>query len=239
MLLFYVRHGQPVYDPDSLTPMGKRQAEAIGKRLALYGIDRIFASTSNRAVQTAMPTAEMLGKEITQLDFCNEARAWEGFALPIDEKRSAWAFQHPWARAQFACREIACNPKWYEDERFANTNFKKGVEATNAKVDEWLLSLGYKHEREKGCYQAVKPTKERVALFAHQGFGLAFLSSLLDIPYPIFSTHFDIGHSDLTVVKFAEEGKGVVIPRVLTLSNDGHLYKEGLTTRYNDGSVIF
>ena len=33
MLLFYIRHGDPVYDPDSLTPLGLKQAEAVAKRL--------------------------------------------------------------------------------------------------------------------------------------------------------------------------------------------------------------
>ena len=31
MLFFYVRHGDPIYDPDSLTPLGHRQAEAVAK----------------------------------------------------------------------------------------------------------------------------------------------------------------------------------------------------------------
>ena len=61
MLFIYVRHGAPIYDPDSLTPLGHRQAEAVGKRLALYGLDRIYASTSARAIQTAKPAAELLG----------------------------------------------------------------------------------------------------------------------------------------------------------------------------------
>ena len=34
MLLFYLRHGDPIYSPDSLTPLGQRQAEALGRRLA-------------------------------------------------------------------------------------------------------------------------------------------------------------------------------------------------------------
>ena len=42
MLLFLIRHGDPIYEPDSLTPLGKKQAEALAKRLALYGIDRVF-----------------------------------------------------------------------------------------------------------------------------------------------------------------------------------------------------
>ena len=63
MLFFLIRHGDPIYNPDSLTPLGERQAEAVGKRLALYGVDKIFASTSKRAEQTAVPTCEMLKKE--------------------------------------------------------------------------------------------------------------------------------------------------------------------------------
>ena len=60
MLLYYVRHGDPIYNPDQLTPLGQRQAEAIGKRLAVHGIDKIYSSTSTRAYQTALPLAEML-----------------------------------------------------------------------------------------------------------------------------------------------------------------------------------
>jgi broad specificity phosphatase PhoE len=52
MLFFYVRHGDPTYNPDELTPLGHRQAEAVAKRLSLYGIDKIYSSTSNRAYLT-------------------------------------------------------------------------------------------------------------------------------------------------------------------------------------------
>ena len=47
MLLFYVRHGDPIYDPDSLTPLGLKQADALAKRLCRYGIDEIYSSSSN------------------------------------------------------------------------------------------------------------------------------------------------------------------------------------------------
>ena len=78
-----------------------------------------------------------------------------------------------------------------------------------------------------------RPNRERVALFAHQGFGLAFLSSLLDIPYPLFSSHFDIGHSGMTVIEFSE-APGETVPRVLQLSNDAHIYSEGLPVKYQN-----
>ncbi len=77
MLFFYIRHGDPIYSPDSLTPLGERQAEAIAKRLVLFGIDKIYASTSDRAKLTAKPTCEILKKEPELLDFANEGHAWK------------------------------------------------------------------------------------------------------------------------------------------------------------------
>ena len=75
MLLFYIRHGDPIYNPDSLTPLGHRQAEAISKRFAVYGLDEIYSSPSTRAKQTAQPTCEVLKKEPTILDWCYESPA--------------------------------------------------------------------------------------------------------------------------------------------------------------------
>ena len=32
MLLYFIRHGDPVYSPDSLTPLGHEQAKALERR---------------------------------------------------------------------------------------------------------------------------------------------------------------------------------------------------------------
>ena len=75
MLFYYIRHGRPIYNPDSLRPMGKRQAEPVARRLARYGLDRVYASSSNRAIETAQPTCDLCELEMTVLDWCNEGRA--------------------------------------------------------------------------------------------------------------------------------------------------------------------
>lgn len=77
----------------------------------------------------------------------------------------------------------------------------------------------------------MKPKYERVALFAHVGFGLTFFSHLLGISYPNFITHFDISHTSVTVIDFEEEN-GYAYANVLSISNDSHIYKEGLPTKY-------
>lgn len=233
MLLFYIRHGDPIYDPDSLTPLGKRQAEAVAKRIALHGIDRIFASTSNRAIQTAQPTSEITKKEITLLDFCNESHAWEEFAIPDQDGRYDWACFSKRTLPLFVSPEVyQLGDKWYDYPAFQEFKFKQGIERVNREVDAFLLSLGYEHDREKRSYKAVNPNEEHVALFAHQGFGMNFMSSVLDIPYPQYSAHFDMCHSGMSVIEF-KNIDGIVIPRVLMVSNDSHIYKEGLPTCYN------
>ncbi len=235
MLLFYIRHGDPTYDPDALTPLGRRQAEAMGKRLALFGVDRIFASTSTRAIQTAQPTAELTKKEIQLLDFCNEMHAWRDFAIPGEDGSYTWAFAQDAMTQRFVSREIvSLGDRWYEHPDFAGYRFKEGVERVDRETDAFLQSLGYAHDRARRLYRAESPTEERVALFAHQGFGMSFLSSVLDIPYPQFCTHFDMTHSGMTVIEFRTAANGWVLPKVLMLSGDGHLYREGLPAYYNN-----
>ena len=39
MLLYVIRHGHPDYTTDSLTELGWKQAEAVGKRIAKSKID--------------------------------------------------------------------------------------------------------------------------------------------------------------------------------------------------------
>ena len=235
MMLFYVRHGDPIYDPDSLTPLGLKQADALSKRLGRYGIDKVFASSSNRAVLTATPTAELLRKEIVKMDWCHEGRAWEHYAFPNGTGGHCWPAARTDIKRLFTKPEVqALGEKWYEHPDIASQHdYKTHIETVNGQVDEWLASLGYEHDRVNKLYRAVAPTNERVALFAHYGFGMGFLSSLLDIPYPTICTRFNLSTSGMTVINFRDDN-GIVIPEVLTWSNDSHIFAEGLPTRYNN-----
>lgn len=240
MFLYYVRHGDPIYDPDSLTELGHKQAQALSNRFVLYGLDEIYASTSTRAQMTAEPTAKRLNLPIILCDWANEGLAWLDFAIQKEDGNKTWAFATQKYMDLFnSDAVIALGDRWYEYPDFANENFANGVKRVDDAVDEFMLSLGYKHDRAHRRYQRVGESKradgkeKRVALFAHQGFGLAFLSSLLDITYPFFCTHFDISHTGTSVIEFDDE-KDFVYPKLLQHSNDSHLYKEGLLTGYNN-----
>ena len=234
MLFFLIRHGDPIYNPDSLTPLGHRQAEAVAKRLALYGVDRVYSSTSNRAHQTSLPACEILKKEPELLEWCREGHAWQELSVEYAPGKRRWGFQDPEMAAFFNSPELrALGMKWHTHPRFEGTALAGGVERIRRDADGFFASLGYVHEPENNLYRVETPSDERVALFAHQGFGLAFLSCVLDIPYPFFCTHFDLSHSSMTAIEFVAHN-GVAVPKILSLSNDSHLYREGLPTNYNN-----
>ena len=234
MLLYLIRHGDPIYDPDSLTPLGLRQAEAVGKRLAQHGLDRIFSSSSTRALQTAQPTAEMLKMDVTVLDWCSEVHTWRELTRRYEDGSSTWCFQDPETVRLFQTPEILkLGRRWYDHPAFSGTSYALGMERVQRESDAFFKSLGYVHNLESNSYSVLGIHSERVALFAHHGFSVAFLSCALDIPFPLVSTRFDICHSGMTVIEFPQSGDEV-FPRILTLSDDAHLYKEGLPTRYGN-----
>ena len=233
MLLFYVRHGEPTYHPDELTPIGKRQAEAIGRRLARYGLDKIFSSTSNRALETAEPAAELTRREIVKLDWCNEGHAWLEMAIENEKGEKKWCFSIPSIRRKLSSPEVlSLGDRWYEAPGFPPNRFKDAVERVNRELDAWIGELGYRHDRENKCYVPVAPNNDRVALFGHQGFGNLFFSSLFDIPYPLWATRFDQNYTGCSAIWF-QESDGVVIPKMIQFSGDGHLYASDLPTEFN------
>ena len=95
MLLFVIRHGDPIYDPDSLTPKGHLQANALAKRFAIHGLDKIYSSPVNRAKLTAQPTADILSKPVEIEEWTSESLAWQDFFVEFPGGRRGWIFDLP------------------------------------------------------------------------------------------------------------------------------------------------
>lgn len=229
MLLFFVRHGDPIYNPDSLTEHGKEQADALVKRMMICKPERIFSSSSIRAMETAKPTAKALSLEIEVLDWCHEKWAAEGLGVLMPEGNRRWLWTLPEYIKLMASQEVRqLDMEWYRHPRLAP--YEEGIKRIQRHTDELLLTLGYRHDHENHGYIAERPNQDRVALFAHEGFGAGFMSCLLDIPYPLYSNHYRMGHSGVTAIEFP--AGEFVVPRVLQMSNDSHLFAAGLKTDY-------
>ncbi len=238
MLLFYVRHGDPIYNPDQITPLGEEQAKALAYRLQVFGLDEIYASTSNRAIQTAKPTSDLLGLEIKTLDFLNENYLDE-LKVPLEGEKSDWIWSHPEYANVLTSREVRqMGEMWYKHPKLESFHFENKLSTINAQLDRFLAGFGYEHDGEKGLYKIVqRNTEKRIAIFAHECMGKIVMSHLLDIPFPYYAAHFEMHTSAFTVIRFddgslyvnSEEPRSYARARVLSLSNDSHLYRDGVS----------
>lgn len=94
MDLIIIRHARPqrveMADDDGpadpeLSDVGWEQARAVAEFLAEESIDHIVASSMTRAHQTAVPLAEMLGKDIELSDDLRESDHNSSHYVPMEE----------------------------------------------------------------------------------------------------------------------------------------------------------
>lgn len=224
MLLYLIRHGDPVYVTDTLTERGRLQAEAVGKRLAASGIDRVFASSMGRAQETAMPLCRMIGKEYTVEHWAREVGEERMTTYPDGIVKSVSAIQNT-AFRQDGSVDLPYD-RYMENIVFKSTRLDEAVEYIEREGNEFLERLGYRYEN--GVYRIVKPSEERVALFCHAVFTRTWLSVLLHIPLHLVTAGFQTTHTGVTVLEFKNNEDGFTAPKCLCFSDVSHLYAEGL-----------
>ena len=187
MELYFIRHGYPDYNSDSLTEKGRHEAEVTSEFLSKIPFDMIFCSPLGRAKETALYTAKKLKIKPIILPWSSEDLAGQQIGMYDDKGNFQWIF---WVdKTKWKMIEEQNNPEWYLDPAFKDC-VKEGVDRMNREVDAWLLSLGLEHDRKNKVYKKVGKVPNNVALFAHGGMATLFMSSLLDMNYAEFVSHF-------------------------------------------------
>ena len=225
MYLYFVRHGKPDYETDTLLPEGVRQAESAARRLSYSGIDRIYSSPMGRAQETARPTAELLGLPVTVLPW---ARELEG------ESKTLWPDGVP-------TRLSKVDPLYYytEDKRrmtpeealekveaFNDSGFPERYHEISEGLDALLLENGYRRTPE-GYYLAEAPNDRHVALFCHCAMQRVMLSHLFNIPYNFLAATLQANFTGITVLFFPSEGQGkLTVPQVMAYGDVGHIHMD-------------
>ena len=218
MILYYIRHGQPNYELNCLTELGKKQALLVSRRKDFEDIDVVFSSPSGRAMQTAMPTANTLGKAINTLDWCDEEIAWQRFTNDTPEGKR-WYYQNDVGMCELAKAQSA-GKEWWKSEFFGKQT-GENVALYEKRVDEFLSSLGFRHDRQNNRYECTGAKYKKVALFAHEGAGYAILSAITDISYPCLARFYNY-HTGVTTIEF-DESKQNIVPVVAYFSDTRHL----------------
>jgi probable phosphoglycerate mutase len=230
MLLYIIRHGDPIYATDSLTERGKLQAEAVAKRIAAEKIDEIYCSPMGRARMTAEPTCRLLGLDYKVEEWTHEILT-QNLHTPFPDgvKKSLTRVQNTYYRENGNI-ELPYNDS-YDCPGFNESGMKEAVSYIEENGKAFLERLGYREEN--GIYRIIEPNEKKIALFCHGAFTRAWLSVLLHIPIHIVWAGFGVTHASVTLVEFKNNENGYTAPRCLYLSDMGHLYAHGPDTIYD------
>lgn len=204
MILYIIRHADLDYAHNTITPLGKEEALALGQRMSRVKLDRIYTSPLGRAIDTARPTMLALGMENTVLD-------WTAESMDYMQPRVAgkggytFAFRNGVTDVE-DCAELE------RDETMASL-------VKNS--DEFLASLGY--ERDGGVYRITRPNDERVAVFCHGGFGCNWIAWLLGMPPFMGWERIKLRTSAVTRFNFRNNDTGYTVPECDYLNDTSHL----------------
>ena len=183
MDLFLIRHGQPDWAPDriarndpGLTELGHEQARRVAHRFsALEGVDELWASPMNRAMETSQPVAGDLGREREVLDWLKEIQnppEWDG--SPVE------SIEEGFAHANFRTME----EMW--DGLPGGESFRDFHDRVTTGLIETLDSHGVHPAAtdDRHLWNVDDPEK-RVVIVAHAGTNAVILGYLLGLdPVP-------------------------------------------------------
>lgn len=224
MRIIFIRHGNPDYELDELTELGHIQARAVAEALSGEGIERIYASTHRRAMQTAEYTAKALGLPIQACDFIRELTA----RLKKDPNAPWTPECSPWLRSlEYKNRALPLlDPDWRSYEPFADIDTPEQIDRLYRELDEWLLSLGI--ERCGLYYKLNNPKYNTVAMFCHAMSYSASLAHIFNLTYPFVLLSFSMPQTGVTVIEFKNEENGFAFPRLMRVGNVDHLINNNI-----------
>ena len=216
MRILWIRHGDPDYANDCLTPRGREQALACAERLREEGIAEIYASPLGRAAETAAATSAALGLPVKTLDYMRELHWGSADGTPVPFGGHPWELADEMARMGWNLTD----PSWREHPFFANNLVTAEADAVARKTDEWLRTLGY--EREGAYYRCVREDsrQETVALFSHGGSSAAAMAHILNLTFPYACALFHLEFTGITVIRLSRNPGSRTLP-CLELCNDG------------------
>jgi probable phosphoglycerate mutase len=220
MKIFFVRHGHPNYRLDRLTELGHRQAEAAAERLKDEGIEKIYASTCGRAMETACHTADRIGiprEDIVHCHFMREIRWGSRDGTELYQRGG------PWSTADKMLREgesLLC-PDLSEDPAFRNNTVTSYARSVCERGDIWLSFLGLR--REGDHYRVTKENNSTIAMFSHAGSSSALIAHITGIPFSLFFTVFRPDFTAITVLEFEGEVGEIALPRIRHMLDARHI----------------
>ena len=221
MRILLIRHAEPDYSVDSLTPRGRVEAELLSRRIIRYDIRDFYVSPLGRARDTAEYTLSKLGRTAEVLPWLAEFRGRctdpETGALHLP-----WDFPPRFWSSLPGAYDIA---RWADASLFRDTDVSTVWHETVAGTKELLARYGFR--KDGPVWLGDANSRDTIALFCHFGISMAVLAVLTDCSPLVLWHRFLTLPSSVTEVVTEERVRGEVSFRITRVGDITHLESAG------------
>ncbi len=219
MKLILIRHGEPDYENDTLTPKGWKEAQLLADRLENIDMDEIYVSPLGRAKHTAEPTLARCKREATELEWLRE------FEAPIHRPdKPEGVLSIPWDWMPHDWTEI---PDFYDyDKWMHHPLMKEGrvgdeFERVTGLFRAFLDDHGY--VKDGNLFLSKRPNNDTIVFFCHYGVSIVLISFLLHVSPMILWHGMVAAPSSVTILTTEERQRGYASFRMNTYGDTSHL----------------
>ena len=218
MKILLIRHAEPDYSIDSLTPKGRKEAELLSRRLEkLPDVEAVCCSPLGRALDTASYTLKKTGWNCEVLPWLRE---FHGHAFDKEKGTRVPTWDYP--PRMWKAHPLFSTSDWLKEPLYADGSVGQVWQETCEGLDGLLAAHGY--TRNGPIYQCEQGKRTTILLFCHFGVAMAMLSHLIDIPPLPLWQGFCMPPSSVTTLVTEERTKGEAVFRCVGLGDISHLY---------------
>jgi probable phosphoglycerate mutase len=220
MKILIVRHADPDYSIDSLTPQGKLEAELLSQRLSKLNVKEFYVSPLGRAKDTAAYTLSKLNRTAIECDWLKEFPCV--INRPDKDNIIAWDWlPEDWT----SIKAFYSIDDWANVSAMSDGNVLSEFKYVTEEFDKILANHGYlRHQK---LYKTITPNEDTIILFCHFGVECVLLSHLLGISPMLLWHGFCAAPSSVTTIVSEERREGIAYFRVSGFGDISHLYSAG------------
>lgn len=223
MRLLFIRHGDPDYTVDGLTPTGMREAELLAERIAPMKIAEYFVSPLGRALKTAQPTLEKAGRAAKECPWLRE------FSIGVHRPDRGDELSHvpwDWLPQDWSRYPVLLDREhWSEHPVFAEMDLKSAYDQVIAAFEQVLARYGY--VREGLCYRVERAGSDTLAFFCHFGVSCVLMSRLMNVSPMVLWHGLAMAPTSVTTFYTEERRPGIASFRASAVGDISHLYIRG------------
>lgn len=223
MNLIFVRHAEPDYSIDSLTPRGWEEAKALAPRVAKWNVKEFYVSPMGRAKDTAREGMALTGRQPIELPWLRE------FQLPLTRPNGTQAHIY-W---DLLPDELAAEEGFRDERTWADCGFMTSGDAAayyrriTEEFDKLLEQHGYR--RNGHCYEPVQPNSDTLVFFCHMGLTMTLVGYLLGVSPMLLTNGACCAPTGITVLTSQHRVENQATFRLWTMGDVSHLTAAGLT----------